>query len=686
VVDPSAAAGATTYRLFDDRLIARLRARANDPRFAPAAEALRTRADDACHATRLPTAAVTGWTHNFQCPKHSVALRFDESSPHEHACPVDGERFTGPKLDQAWNALYFRAVLGDATAAAHAYAAFDDHACFERAKQILLTWADLYPGYTPHGINAGKGRCMGQSLDEAVWIVDLGKAYDLARPAMSPGDRARFEDNLLRPCGEHLLTQLRRDIHNIECWHLAGLVTIGRLLGEDRFIKPALEGEYAIDQQLTRGFLPDGWWWEGSPTYHYYTLEAIRGLVHAIGLGALGGESVARIRRAFDAPLELSRADASLPALNDGWVAAAMPGHVFSKTDSYEWASHTLQDPHYAELLAHCYDADHPRASLAAIVYGPDTLPTAAPIARRSTCHATSGYGVLRHTTPAGEIWAMLKFGPHGGGHGHADKPALLLHAFGHRFSDDLGTPGYGAPLNTPWFRHTLAHSAPLINQAPQPPVEGRLVRFDDAAASTHALVEVDVSWPNDGVYSGVQVRRLLILRLTDTPYLIDVVRVRTPSPTTIDLPLHHAGTLHTPAASVEPLAADGAYQFLTDWRALGQCATARIDTGTSGSVIWLAGGDAYAARSPDNPSDHTRTTLLRRSRGREALFATIISPFDGQPIDRSVRWIRVTPDAVAFVIEGDNDAWAIASSDAGLAVTEAELRGAILRTHLFAD
>ncbi|MSS74006.1 MAG: hypothetical protein EXS64_21355 [Candidatus Latescibacteria bacterium] len=42
-----------------------------------------------------------------------------------------------------------------------------------------------------------------------------------------------------------------------------------------------------------------------------------------------------------------------------------------------------------------------------------------------------SGYAVLRAERP--EAYLLLKYGPHGGGHGHPDKLSLILHACGPR-------------------------------------------------------------------------------------------------------------------------------------------------------------------------------------------------------------------------------------------------------------
>src|SRR5206468_2402726 len=119
-----------------------------------------------------------------------------------------------------------------------------------------------YPGYKSHGEHAGKGRCMGQSLDEATWSIPLAWAYDAVRETLSPEDQARIERDLLRPAAGHLRGQLWHRIHNIECWHLAALATLGDVLGDQRYVAPALEEVFGLAGQLREGALDDGWWWE----------------------------------------------------------------------------------------------------------------------------------------------------------------------------------------------------------------------------------------------------------------------------------------------------------------------------------------------------------------------------------------------------------------------------------------
>src|SRR5262249_8027454 len=159
----------------------------------------------------------------------------------------------------------------------------------------------------------------------------------------------------------HLLGQLWHRIHNIECWHLAGLATLGAVLDDERFVAPSLETAFGLAGQLREGALDDGWWWEGSPHYHFYALTAILSL--ALALRRRPPEALARprLRAMLDAPHGLLRADLSVPALNDGWYYVTEPGHAATHAGLYEIAHALWGVAADAALLARLYAGGAPR-------------------------------------------------------------------------------------------------------------------------------------------------------------------------------------------------------------------------------------------------------------------------------------------------------------------------------------
>ncbi len=416
----------------------RLQQRYTLPQFAPAVARLRALAGaQMFHPLNVPDEGA-GWTHNYTCPTHATRLVFDRDKPHTHVCAVDGEVFSGGLYDEAWRGFRNHELIQSAHAAALVWVMSGEQPYLDHAALVLSEYAQRYASYPVHGKNAGQGRVMGQSLDEAVWSIPAAWTFDLIRDTLDDSRRQLIESELLGGLGDHLLTQLWTRIHNIQCWHLAGLATLGVTLGEDRYIQPIFDPQWGLAAQIQEGILEDGWWWEGSPHYHFYTSQALTSL----GVAVRGQHPELldnpRLKRMFAAPLEMLRPDLSLPSLNDGWIDITWPGGTAQYVQVFERVHSFWRDPLHAQAMAHVYARYAERDSADALLFGPDDLPHPEPLSADPVLHPASGYALLKSE----QTQLLLKYGPHGGGHGHPDKLALVLWGYGERLSPDLGTPG----------------------------------------------------------------------------------------------------------------------------------------------------------------------------------------------------------------------------------------------------
>ena len=81
----------------------------------------------------------------------------------------------------------------------------------------------------------------------------------------------------------------------------------------------ALSGPVGFHNQVTQGILADGAWYEGSASYHFYSLAPL--LWHA--RASEGTETdlrpVPQIRAMLSAPFQWAYPDLTLPACNDCW-------------------------------------------------------------------------------------------------------------------------------------------------------------------------------------------------------------------------------------------------------------------------------------------------------------------------------------------------------------------------------
>ncbi|MDZ7373317.1 MAG: heparinase II/III family protein [candidate division KSB1 bacterium] len=423
---------------------------------------------------QLPEVPV-GYFHDYYCPHHAVQLHFDPREAHRHVCPVDGSVFVGQKYDEAWAYLvHFRSAQRLPNLAL-AYVFTGNRSFAEAALDWLRQIRDRYRQLPLHGTHAGRGRLMGQSLDEAVWAVFATRAYALLRAqgAITDAEHRSFARRLWNPMYELLARepQFRGRIHNIACWHLAAMAAIAAVMEDRNRLRQAIEDpSWGLRAQAARGVDGDGLWFEGSLGYHFYALEALlNGAWVAKCEGLPLGDTQQTLVKMLSLPLRLADASGNLPSLNDGWPDQRLDAHA----ELYEWATAIFPEQGLDTLWA---PFSSPRVAVEALLFGPEAFrPRPARWASQLLRH--TGLALLREE----DLLALLDFGPHGGGHGHLDKLQLLLNWRGRWLAPDFGTAGYGIPAYREWFTRTASHNAVSVDGHSQSPASGELLSFGRA-------------------------------------------------------------------------------------------------------------------------------------------------------------------------------------------------------------
>lgn len=465
------------------------RQRAARPWAAPIIAALRARVATAiARGVRIPAASeLAGWAHDFTCSRCAVRLRFDPDQPERFACPACGQVEADAVRREAWTYFHNHAQIRAAREAC-LIGALDGAAspAVAYARAVLLGYARRYLSWPVHGRHAGKGRLQAQCLDEATWMLPASETFQrlVALGALDQAERAEVVDGMFRPAIALLRPQVHL-VHNIHVWMAAALTALSDLCGEAETIAFA---ERHVRHCVERGVLLDGSWYECSPHYHYYTLQALLAFVDAARRAGRPLDGLAEVRRMLRAPLPLLRPDRQFAVLNDGWPEHPLAGHAAL----YEQAEGLVGG--VADILAECWRGRQ-RDALEAVEYGPETLPDAAlALPALAEC---DGALVARR----GGLMALVKATPYGGGHDHCDQPTLDLHlADGTLEAGDLGNPGYGNPLHQAWFKRTAAHNTVLVDGADHAPARCRVLECAPRGPVDVLRVRVERALPDDGV------------------------------------------------------------------------------------------------------------------------------------------------------------------------------------------
>lgn len=594
--------------LFDPAGIARLKQRVREPEWSPQWQQSQKAYDAAMgEAIELPPRG-SNWFHWYVCPKHGVRLTTGKKIgawQWEHICPADQEVFHGdpskPQTDFDGCVLagvhdrYARAVRDGGIL----YQVTGDAKYAQRVREILLAYAAKYLDYPLHTTMAeakiGGGRVGPQTLDEAVWLIPMAQGADLVWDTLSEADRRAIGDKLFLPAARDVILPHKMGVHNIQCWKNSAVGLAGFLLGDDALVKAAIDDpDRGYRTQMAKGVQGDGVWYEGAWGYHFYTLNALWPLVEAARNAGIDlyGEP---LKKMFEAPVLLAMPNLMLPAFND---SAETP----VRNPLYELAYARYHDPVYLRALAGAS-----RRNDFALWFGAASIPAEKAAAAGSRNFPDSGYAILER----GGTWLCLKYGPHGGGHGHPDKNNFILYAKDRVLFPDPGTRPYGSPLHTGWDRATIAHNTLVVDGQSQKPATGKLLAFGDDYAMTDA----------GEIYPGVRFVRTAAM--VSEKLIVFVDRVTSDAPHTFDLAVHVAGTWKDLPGG-QP--AKALYPYLED-------ATVRRATGislaTDSAAITLAGAEPTEVFTFTGPGKSTAEripmAIFRRS-GRAATYVWAVS------------------------------------------------------------
>ena len=467
--------------LFSRKGIAELKERINRYDWAKAQwEALKRRADAALNEPiNLPPRG-GNWWHYYACPKHGASLRTGKQIGEwqwEHICPIDNEVIqsdpTKPERDYDGVVIMgvhsrFANLVRDLGIV---YQVTGDHRYAEKAKAILLAYADRYLSYPLHDIrgkpSVGGGRVGPQTLDESTWLIPMAQGADLIWETLTDAERETLAQKLFLPAAKEVILPHKMGVHNIQCWKNSAVGLVGFLLGDKQLIWEAIENpERGYWTQMRKGVSEDGVWWEGAWGYHFYTLSALWHLTEAArncGINLYGDE----LKRMFDAPFKFMMPNWRLPAFNDSTEVALLTEIGFARfgitQPIYELAYARYREPLYAALLSR-----GERKNDFALWFGVGELPQPQPIRWRSANYPASGYAILARGEGEQATWLCLKYGPHGGGHGHPDKLNFVLYARGQVLALDPGMARYGVLIHGGWYRTTLVHNTLVVDETNQ--------------------------------------------------------------------------------------------------------------------------------------------------------------------------------------------------------------------------
>ncbi len=620
---------------------------------------------------QIPQTGIASWNLYYFCPDHGVRLTWDSGSPHQHRCPVDGHIFSGEPYDSAW----WREMNGRNASTCNQLGLLwrltGDEQYAHKVRDVLLGYADVYPGYAVHGNipHNGPGKMNAQTLCEANCLLDMALGYDFIAETLSPGQQQHISDNLLR-CGATFLREHRSaQMHNHEVKINAALAVLGFILNDEDLLEFAVFQPYGLRWQLEQGLLAEGLWFEGSIHYHYYALQgfiAFEKLARGTRWSLLDGPWY---RKMLDFPLTLLWPDGTFPRLNDCLAGQEKLHH----RDIYEFAWAVWRDPLYAAVLRHTDNDDDD--GIDRLLWREEALPEATITFIPQDSTYAPGAGLTLWRRPDTQQAVLIKHTPYGGEHDHYDRLSLLIWHRGNLLLPDLGTTGYGAQLHYDYYKNSATHNTLTVNQTNQPPSRVEVLSWHQGNTFNWLDCEVDWRQPPPTLNSHTRVEwdshawqdirfRRRLLWLGDT--LIDLSDIENPHQQQLDWTLHLAATPLDQSGSPGVFSIDGPLRQMrgATMTPLHGCQPRHFLHQTDTIALWLNGeAELWQGYAPDNPATTDLSYLVLRSHQPQARLVCVWDFSSDTPItdvmvrrDKNTIQLTLCRAGVTTRIVFDND------------------------------
>jgi hypothetical protein len=563
------------------------------------------------------------WVHWYVCPETGTELQFHP--PDHNICPDTGKDYQEWPIRDVHYHFMHDMLSHDAVVLGIAYRMTGREIYAQHAAEILKLYADKYKDY-PIVDNYGKqsdwgARVYSQTLNESIWLIDMTSAYDLVRGSgeLSATDRTHIEKDLLLPSAATVVRGHKEPTLNIQGWINGAQASVGFELGNKALIDEAIDGPLGFRYQM-KNYVHEGFWIEGAWGYQFY---AMRPLAETAEMAKRHGIDLWKQEPAlasmFLSPLGVVLPDGNLPAFNDSHEVPLYPNAAL-----YELAYENTHNPQLLSVLDNA-----PRTSRDSLLFGVDPLPKAESALLRSAVFPESGYAMLR--AKHSDLNVIMKFGPHGGGHGHYDKLGDIVYAEGRTQGVDPGTQLYGMALHKEWDQMSVAHNAPTVDELRQGQATGKLIAWkegDDYVAVT----------ANAGpVYSFADLTRSILV--TDEYALqIDRERATDGKAHIFDFNYHNFGkqTMQLQTSSYDGFPKENGYLHLEQAQrgeTSGDLITRFDNNGTTMSLEVLGGvpTEVFQGVAPGpHPAVKVPFVIVRR-KGTSAEFISLLVPSKGE-------------------------------------------------------
>ena len=610
----------------------------NNSAYKAAIIKIKSEVDDFYSSFKDDPSVISEWGHYYFCNYDGGRLIYDRKNPKSHKCEICGKNYTDEVYDGVWTYFYRNEAILTAWKAAALYAYDKNQHYLDILMKIIGFYAKNYTKFVIHNkererflsveeMTWGCGRILPQGLNESIITIRMIQALEIVKNDLPKLFLDEIYNSMFKEIFKLLKPQVNQ-IHNIRCWNNSAIAVMGFFFNDKEMIDFAFNGEYNIIRQIKEGVTKDGFWYEGSIHYNFFTLEGITPalLFSSIYNYDFDLEAKNIIRNMFISAYNYAFTNLYLPNPNDGWPSINL------KTYSYIYsvaAKVFNSDKEIVNILKNILNNKYPRTTLPLskpyyinneIAFEQLLLNTDMDIhnynivSQKTLNFPMSNFGMLRNES----MNVFVKYGLNGPSHAHPDIINIeVMHKDG-MISRDISNAGYISLLCNEWHRRSLAHNTIIMNgQDITSRSPGKTLKY----SKNHIICEAL------NVYDGVnEIREIKLLKNGFS----DIVQIESKNDGVFDYVFHLENDISLKMSN-DFIPSDlgfkeNGYQYVKNvmkYNKKTDFLTLEAKRSNQNIVIDLdlKEHELYIVKTMDNPVNKERTTIIIRGNGKNICY-----------------------------------------------------------------
>ncbi len=374
------------------------------------------------------------------------------------------------------------------------------------------------------GYSAVGAATSGVEVHEGNFFLHLAAICDIlyAREDALTADQKASVESVMRQYLEKSKDDMAANgIMNHQASSNSAAVVVSMFLQDEELFNHFVEADGGMVDHIATGFMSDGWWFEGTANYCYLVTDIYFRLAQVFQNNGLDlyGQKIAS--RPMDPNFQNAKEDftgmkfaiwgaelkpyrslrdvavAYIPMMDEnGVLVASNDTSAMSPADFYELAYKEYGGKELAWVLS-----KSERDSWISLFYGVGKLPKAKDPRTKSATLPNIGLTALRsqgrESVGENQLQAYVKFGSHGGWHGHFDRASLqALDKYGRKFfGTEMCWFGYISAQYKELVQTSASHNMVVVDEMQQEALPSSQPLFYAGKMMQMSVVETQARW-----------------------------------------------------------------------------------------------------------------------------------------------------------------------------------------------